>query len=453
MARLMGTMSRRWVVAGLAAAGPAALLQACGARGSAQPGPGEPAKTGPKTTLTFSTYIFQKFEDAMREVVRVFEQENADVEVRAEYETGDYWAKIQSQLAADTPPEVGIASFPWTVSLAKGGALLPLDDLATRDKYALDQFLPSGLAQYRWRTGDFNSGGQGSKLYGLPSDAQPFVFFYNKAMFDKAGQPYPTDNWTWNDLLAAARKLTRADENHWGVVAPGPGPLHQGNLVFAAGGSYIAPDFKTSGLDRPETIEAYRWAWDLVYTHHVAPVPASGQPHPFTSGQCAMYIYGIWYIADLVKGTPDFAWDLAMQPKHPTTGKRTTSAESDGWWIYKAKAQRDPGTAWRFLKYLAGEKGQQQFADLEYVIPPSRPTVAKQWYAKTPPEHRSKALDQVVQDSRAPANTYFEAGTVGRAINPILQRAYNNGEDIGATLREAAQVMNGELERAWVRFS
>jgi len=424
------------------------LLAACGS--NAGQAPGAAGGTAPKKTLTFSTYIFQKFEDAMREMVGVFEQENREVEVQAEYVTGDYYAKIQSQIASNTTPDAGIASFPWTVSFAKIGALLALDELAARDKYALDQFLPAALAQYRWRAGDFGSGGQGGKQYGLPSDAQPFVFFYNKSAFDKAGQGYPTDNWTWNDVLAAARRLTQAEENKWGISAPGAGPLHQGNFVFAAGGSYVAPDYKKSGLDQPQTAEAYKWAWDLIYTHRVAPVPVAGQPHPFTSGQCAMYIYGIWYIADLVKGNPDFAWDLAMQPKHPTTGKRTTSAESDGWWIYKAA--KAPDVAWRFLKFLTGEKGQQKFADLEYVVPPSRSSVAKQWYAKRPPANRLKALDQVTQDSRAPANTYFEAGTVNRAINPIFARAYNTGEDMGAILREAAQIMNGELDRAWASF-
>ncbi|MBI3973307.1 MAG: sugar ABC transporter substrate-binding protein [Chloroflexi bacterium] len=450
MTSVTGALSRRTMLARPAAAALAALLTACGPAAGAPQTPGQAAKAGPKKTLAFSTYVFQKFEDAMREVLRTFEQDNPDVEVQAEYATGNYYEKIQSQIAANTTPDVGIASFSWTVSLAKGGALLALDDVAARDKYALSQFLPAGLAQYRWRTGDFSSGGQGGKQYGLPSDAQPFVFFYNRSAFDKAGQAYPTDNWTWNDLLAAAKRLTRADEDKWGVAAPAAGPLHQGNFVFAAGGSYIAPDFKKSGLDRPETIEAYKWAYDLIYTHRVAPVPASGAPHPFTSGRCAMYIYGIWYIADLVKGNPDFAWDVAMQPKHPTTGKRTTSAESDGWWIYKAG--KDPDTSWRLLKWLAGEKGQQKFSELEYVIPPSRPNVAKEWYAKKPPEHRSKALDQVVQDSRAPANTYFEAGTVNRAINPIFARAYNNGEDIGPILREATQAMNAELDRAWSSF-
>lgn len=451
MAKVVRPMSRRRLLGSLLAGAPVVLLQACGPITGGPRAPGEAGKVGEKKTLTFSTYTFQQFEDAMRQVVGVFEQENPGIEVRAEYVARDYWATIQTQIASDTTPDAGIGSFAWTVSLAKIGGLLALNDLAARDKYSLDQFLPSSLAQYRWQTGEFDVGGKGGKQYGLPSDAQPFVLYYNRSMFDKAGQTYPTDGWTWNDLLAAARKITRADEDRWGVVAPAIGALNQGNLAYAAGGSYIAPDFKKSGLDRPETVEAYKWAWDLIYTHRVAPVPArSGRPHPFTSGQCAMYIYGIWYIADLVKGSPDFEWDLGLQPKHPSSGKRTTTAESDGWWIYKAR--KDTDLAWRFLKFLAGEKGQQKFAELEYVIPPSRPNVARQWYAKKPPAHRSKALDQVVQDSRPPANTYFEAGTVARAINPILQRAYFDGEDIGSILREAAQVMNGELDRAWGRF-
>lgn len=41
--------------------------------------------------------------------------------------------------------------------------------------------------------------------------------------------------------------------------------------------------------------------------------------------------------------------------------------------------------------------------------------------------------------------------TLSSFANSITLK-YNNGEDIGAILREAAQVMNGELDRVWGSF-
>lgn len=42
----------------------------------------------------------------------------------------------------------------------------------------------------------------------MPTVGAPEIVFYKKQMFDAAKQPYPTDDWTFEDMRAAARKLT-----------------------------------------------------------------------------------------------------------------------------------------------------------------------------------------------------------------------------------------------------
>ena len=37
------------------------------------------------------------------------------------------------------------------------------------------------------------------------------ILYYNKDLLDKAGVKYPDENWKWDDLLAAAEKLTVKD--------------------------------------------------------------------------------------------------------------------------------------------------------------------------------------------------------------------------------------------------
>jgi len=49
----------------------------------------------------------------------------------------------------------------------------------------------------------------GDEIYGLPYTKGGFYVFYNKNMFDAAGVPYPTDDWTWEEFEETAKKLTK----------------------------------------------------------------------------------------------------------------------------------------------------------------------------------------------------------------------------------------------------
>lgn len=408
------------------------------------------APSAAKKLIRFSSYTWSGYEDAMKKVLAGWAQENQNVELKTEFVGEDYYTKLQVQIAAGTPPDVGIADFGRVVSYAKAGSLLELDDFIARDKVSLDQHLPEAVAQYRWQRGAFDSGGKGGKMYGLPSDAQGHIFAYNKKLFDEAGVKYPTDEWTWDDLVAAAKKITKPDQNKWGCYVPGLGTLFRGNFIFSAGGDLATADYKKSALDRPETIEAYKWVWDLVYTHKVAPKPLPNEPaNPFASGRVAMYFDGVWWVADFIQ-IKDFEWDLAMLPKHPKTGKRTTTLESDGWWAFKASKEQD--LAWSLVKFLASPESQRKFGELEFVVPSSIPEIAREWYAKKPPASRAKAFENLVQDSRKVAITFFENAKMLQAVTPLLQKAFFDGQDIVPLMKEAAKTMNEELEKAWQRF-
>ena len=273
----------------------------------------------------------------MKGMFKSWEDQNPGVTVQGEFSGWEeYWTKVQTLVAAGSAPDVGIASCVYPVTYAKQGAVLPLDDLIARDSYSLDAFIPAGVDLYRWQDGDFDSGGQGGKVYGLPGDAQGYIFVYNKTLFDAAGQAYPTADWTWDDVVTAAQNLTKADEDRWGCYAPSFGSMCvEGEFVYSTGGNIISSDYKKSALDSPETMSAFKWAWDLIYTHKVAPQPVPSEPaNPFASGRVAMAWEGVWALADFANIT-DFEWDMALHPKNPTTGKRTMMLQSDGWWMFK----------------------------------------------------------------------------------------------------------------------
>jgi multiple sugar transport system substrate-binding protein len=412
---------------------------------AATPAPSEPQK------LIFSSYTWSGYEAAMRSVIESWKKEQPGVEVEEQYIPEDYWTKLQTQVAGGTPPDVGISDYGRMLPYAKNGILLPITEFIAQDNFPLDKMLPGAVAQYRWRQGDFDSGGEGGDMYGLPSDAQSQILAYNKTMFDEAGVAPPSDDWTWDDVVEAGKAIAKPDQNKWGIQLISPWILTKGNFVFAAGGANHTPDYKKSLVDSPETMEAFKWNWDLVYTHKIAPPPgAQAQTNPFMSGQVAMVVDGVWWISDFAS-IKDFEWDVALFPKHPKTGKRTTSVESDGWWVFKTT--KAPELAWSLLKFLADENGQRKFGELNYVIPSCFPEIGKVWYSQQPPENRPKVLDNIAQDSAKVDYTYYEFFTAWDAYRPPIEQAYADGDDIEAALVEAAKIHNEELAKAWDKFN
>jgi multiple sugar transport system substrate-binding protein len=405
-----------------------------------------------KKKIVFSTYVWSGFEAAMKGILDSWVAETPNVEYEGQFvpQSIDYWAKVQTQVASGTPPDCGMGGMDRVVSWAKNGTLMDITNYIMASKFPIDKMFPGASAQYRWAKGEFDSGAEGGNYYGIPSDAQSHVFAYNKKMFDDAGVAYPTDDWTWDDMLAAAQKITNADKNIWGTSHVSNYNMWMGNFLWAAGGTVHSPDFTKSMLADPRTIEAYKWSWDLIYTYKVAPTPggvSAQQQNPFMSGQVAMFVDGVWWLADFANGIKDFDWDVAMYPKHPKTGKRTTSMESDGWWIYKDG--KDPDTSWNLLSYLGSPSGHKLFSKVNYVVPSSYNEVAQDWYSTKPPEHKMKVLDNIIQDSKKADDTFFEYGPIINAVWPIIDKAFADGTDITKAMQEADTVMNEELNKAW----
>jgi multiple sugar transport system substrate-binding protein len=292
-------------------------------------------------------------------------------------------------------------------------------------------------------------GGDGGNLFGLPGDMQNCVFFYNRKLFDAAGVEYPTDDWTWNDIVVAGKKLTNKDKNQYGTGTPGM--VDRGLWQWMAGAELHSTDLKKSLVDSPESISVYKWIWDLIYTDKIAPAPnpSATATNPFISGQVAMYFDGVWNMPDFATALKD-DFDVALLPKHPITGKRTTSIECDGWWIFKGS--KEPDLAFSLLTFLADPAGQKRLNDLGYLVPSCIPDVAKDWFSQSPPQHRSKALDNIVQDSHMTDLTYYDCQTVSAAYLTPINAALADGTDITAAAKEAAIIMDDELAKAWERF-
>ncbi|MCC7450280.1 MAG: hypothetical protein IT324_22875 [Anaerolineae bacterium] len=110
-----------------------------------------------------------------------------------------------------------------TAEATRAGYYLDLAPLVNDDKNLnTDDFYPAIWQSYQWDKG----------IWALPVSADPFILLYNPDVFDKAGLAYPSDQWTVDDLIDTAGKLTVKTAD--GKVHPGIDLLYPQGYVFRA---------------------------------------------------------------------------------------------------------------------------------------------------------------------------------------------------------------------------
>lgn len=225
-----------------------------------------------------------------------------------------------------------------------------------RDNFDLDDFFPTSLDGYRFD----------KKLYGLPLTAPMSGFVYNMDMFDVAGIDYPDNEWTWDDVLAVARKLLKRDGAGRAQVFGITGffGFFESNtsftpIMWAYGGKLFDPiDFPIrSHVTSKEVIDSIAYVRDLRFKYRVAPMPGeqsrfSGVDY-FIAGESAMAFSTPTLANTMKKAQSKIRWNATLMPKGPRG--RGAGGNSAGMCILSSS--RNPNAAWEFLKFLTSTEG------------------------------------------------------------------------------------------------
>lgn len=290
--------------------------------------------------------------------IAAFQAKYPSVTVKLESVPQGYGDKLLTQFAAGTAPDVFQVGDGDVSKFAAQGVLEPLDPYINGDNPLDMSVFFEGVA---------NIGKVNDQYYLLTKDYSPLVLYYNKALFDAAGVEYPTEDWTWDDMLAAAQQLTIPGQQ-WGLMIPNSwgDPLWLRGispLIYQNGGSLISEDgTKTTGfMNSPETVAAIQWYVDLFLKHKVSPTKAdvealAGQDL-FQTGKVAMLWTGRWPLKDFLANTK-LNFGTSGLPAGPK-GKANSICWA-GFAVYSKSQNKD--AAWAFAKWIAAEQGAQEFA-------------------------------------------------------------------------------------------
>lgn len=258
---------------------------------------------------------------------------------------------VPTWAAAGELPDIiyvhGRYAFPWNFE----GIIKPLQDYIDNDpEFNVKDVWEEALRLYRWN----------GKQYEIPYDHGPVLMGYNKDLFDAAGEPYPAADWTMDDFLAKAKKLTKDPiwgfSGYYGTVV-GLGNEQGIALVGPWGGNVLNDEENTILLDTPEAKTGLQFFADLIHKEKVAPPPAVSQSFPagiWIAGNAAMFGLATWGVPQMVQ-FGDFKWDVAPWPKGPKA--QVTGSFGSGYGI--TRDSKFPDQGWTYLREYLSKEGME----------------------------------------------------------------------------------------------
>ncbi|NIK78097.1 multiple sugar transport system substrate-binding protein [Paenibacillus castaneae] len=394
------------------------VLAACGGSNSSN----APANNGKNTEKPADKVKLKVATWAGAEELREFEELVAKVNTTAtdyviEVQSipADYYQKLQTMIAGKQSPDFMWLSQEYIAQYASLGAIAPLDEHL------------NGLASYKaddYFQGTIDVGQYKDKLYALPWISQPYMLYYNQDMFEKAGVELPTNDWTWEDFIAAGKQLTKDGE--WGALLNN---IPTAMYTWSYGGDVFDKDGNIK-LDSPESIKGLEM-YQSVVKSGIAPARAQadsmGNGDMFKTGKVAMFVGGA---GDDFEKSSSFKVGMVLPPHG--TEKVTFS------WIgvtAMASSTKNPEIATKALVDMTNAIHQWKVV---------APTKSGFDLIKTSRPEKEYAVETIRQASEVARgfNNQPKQGEIDGAIWEKLTQAIEKGDDVNAAVKSTIDKIN-----------
>lgn len=277
----------------------------------------------------------------------------------------NYWTLLEAGASGGDMPDVFWTHSNTVQMYMENDLLLDLDPYIAADSNI-------DLTKYYEGIVDLYTRKDNGKHYAIPKDHDTIALLYNKAIFDQYGVEYPTDDWTYEDMYEAAKKITEASNGDVYGMAMNTSNNQDGwyNLVYAYGAQVITDDHKGTTIGSEQGKAGMEMMRKLLTVGAPQTVVAeTGTDSLFKSGKAAMITQGSWMINSFytAENAKDYAW--AMMPYADVNGNGTCEKE-ERWSAYNGLGwaasfnTEDPNAAWGLISYLTAEQGQKEQAEL-----------------------------------------------------------------------------------------
>ena len=361
--------------------------------------------------------------EAYRAVVAGFNEGQDEVEARLIpfAERDDLILRLSTSIAGGQPPDLFLMNYRFYGQFAARGTLEPVAPyLQDSDAFSEADFFDTALTPFRW---------DGEQVC-LPQNVSSLVVYYNTDLFRRAGVALPKDGWSWDDMVAAAKKLTRDRDGDGTVDTYGlgvdPEIIRVAPFIWSNGGQLV--DDETSptrfALDGGAVVALDQF-FDLRTVHGVTPTDEEAEAEDFVSrflnGRLGMLMESRRVVPTL-RTITDFEWDVAGTPMLDTPA---SVLHSDAYCMTEGSDAKDE--AWQFMEYALGPEGQRIASEAGRTVPSLRSVAETEAFLdpNEPPANAQVFLDQIPYLRSVPSiSTWPE---IEDTANGLLEEAYYGG--------------------------
>lgn len=307
------------------------IASAC-AGGGAQPTPSSPGGGSPTSgepvapvTLTFWHGYTDAELDWMDAAVAEWNGQNPNIQIKSLFvNNDDALKKLTVALQGGQPPDITYQYGSSLPQVAAAAGLVDLTQWVQSPDLNWDDFIPGA------RTAATFEG----KVLGIPALIDNLAIVYNKALFDSAGFAYPSDQWTWEDLRAAAKGLTDPATKQFGFSYPMDASedsvWHYIPLLWQNGGSILTPDNTQAAFNSPQGVTALQTLTAMAVDDESVFLDIQNSPYTglFNSGKIGMLMTGPWDLSSF----GDVDYGVATLPG--TNGDHQSIAGPDMWCVF-----------------------------------------------------------------------------------------------------------------------
>ncbi|RYG41764.1 ABC transporter substrate-binding protein, partial [bacterium] len=386
--------------------------------------------------------------------------------------------KLMTAIVGGVPPDL-VQQDRFTIGdWASRGAFRSLDDLLAAEPK--DDSLTVRKADYvpaTWAEAVYEG-----KTFAIPNTTDVRYLFYNKALFRKAGLDPERPPQTWDEMIAAAKRMT---------VRTPSGGLEQIGLIPAfsqgwlylwswqMGGEVMTPDGRKCTLDNPQTVAALAalvgWYDELGGVNSISTFAGgfgSEEQDPFLSGKLAMRVDGDGFLNVIARFKPDLDFGVVPAPvprdrfEHKGAFKdaETWVTWSGGHSFAIPEGSRHVPEAWAFIRWvnspeaaLIGAKAQAAYARGKgrLYVPSllanlkASDAVFAEYRDSLPPKYRAAkdTAQALLPDTKFRPVTFVGQRLWDEQVRAV-DRATRHIQSPEEALKQAQRVVQGELDAA-----
>jgi multiple sugar transport system substrate-binding protein len=213
----------------------------------------------------------------------------------------DLWTKVYASVPAGTGPTLQKMQTTNYFKMLDQGLLIKLDEMT----FPVD-WLKSKFPTHAWDSYEY---------YVMPEGIQGAIFMYNKAMFTAAGLDPAAPPKSWDEYVAAAKKLTKKDASGK-LTLEGISVddwLPELNLLYQQGGNLVKRDGNTitANFNTPEMETAWTFFYDAFKKDMIWDPNFPYFTDAIGTAKAAMCINESWGWGSVQSTYPDVFKDLA----------------------------------------------------------------------------------------------------------------------------------------------